>query len=130
MKEDDAQREAEEAAREKERAKEEGAEKWMYAQWVAHCDAFFDNFHAKLADFPIPTNLRDCKRRDDNCVMGEKLGICHHQLSELLMGSGEYELGWLKKERLRWHPDEFPGRGPVQDLAKEMFQLVQKLIDG
>lgn len=62
-------------------------------------------------------------------MMGEKLGICNHQLSKLLMGSGEYELGWLKKERLRWHPDKFPGRGPVQGLAKEMFQLPQKLID-
>jgi hypothetical protein len=36
----------------------------------------------------------------------------------------------LKKERLRWHPDKFSGAGQNQAKAQEMFQLIQRLIDG
>lgn len=62
-------------------------------------------------------------------MKGDKLGFCQHQLRELFMGSGEYEMVWLKRERLRWHPDKFPGGGEVQALAQEMFQVIQALID-
>jgi hypothetical protein len=45
------------------------------------------------------------------------------------MGSGVYDDKWLKKERLRWHPDKFPGREEVNAMAQEIFQMLQKLID-
>jgi hypothetical protein len=45
------------------------------------------------------------------------------------MGSGVYDIAWLKKERVRWHPDKFPGQEAVGALAQEMFQMLQMLID-
>jgi hypothetical protein len=47
-----------------------------------------------------------------------------------MVGSGYYSKDWLKKERLKWHPDKFHGMGEIQDMAAEMFVLNQRLIDG
>jgi hypothetical protein len=102
--------------------------KKRYEQWASACTDFFADPHASARKFPIPKNLKFCTKFV--CIKGEKLGICHHQLKELLRGSGLYDVGWLKKERLRWHPDKFPGREEVKELAQEMFQMFQRLIDG
>jgi hypothetical protein len=99
-----------------------------YEQWVEDCAAFFSNPDADAEQFPMPAGIRSCQERV--CVKGEKLGFCHHQLRVLLKGSDQYEIAWLKKERLRWHPDKFTGRGEVQELTQEMFQMMQRLIDG
>jgi hypothetical protein len=99
-----------------------------YEQWASACADFFVDPHASARKFPIPKSLKFCTK--SVCIKGEKLGICHHQLKELLRGSGLYDAGWLKKERLRWHPDKFPGREEVKGLAQEMFQMFQRLIDG
>jgi len=42
----------------------------------------------------------------------------------------KYSVAWLKRERLRWHPDRFSNRVESRLLAQEMFQLIQRLIDG
>ena len=44
----------------------------------------------------------------------DKITACHHDLEKMLKGSGGYNVEWLKKERMRWHPDKFPGQGEVQ----------------
>lgn len=62
-------------------------------------------------------------------MKGERLGFCNHQLKEFLMGSGVYDTARLKKEKVRWHPDKFPGRDAVGALAQELFQMLQMLID-
>lgn len=62
-------------------------------------------------------------------MKGERLDFCHHQLKKFLMGSGVYDTAWLKKERVRWHPDKFPGQEAVGALAQEMFQMLQMLVD-
>ncbi|KAN0114613.1 hypothetical protein V8E51_004157 [Hyaloscypha variabilis] len=103
--------------------------KWEYDTWSASCSTFFANPNASAYYFPKPKGLEPC----DNakvCVKGEKLGICHHQLKALLMGSGELNVPWLRRGTLRWHPNKFPGREEVRDLAREMFQMLQRLIDG
>jgi hypothetical protein len=99
-----------------------------YEQWASAGTDFFTDRHASARKFPIPKNLKFCSK--SVCIKGEKLGICHHQLKGLLRGSGLYDVSWLKKERLRWHPDKFPGREEVKELAQEMFQMFQRLIDG
>ncbi|PMD58431.1 uncharacterized protein K444DRAFT_631023 [Hyaloscypha bicolor E] len=83
--------------------------KKRYEQWASACTDFFADPHASARKFPIPKNLKFCTKFV--CIKGEKLG-------------------WLKKERLRWHPDKFPGREEVKELAQEMFQMFQRLIDG
>jgi hypothetical protein len=47
-----------------------------------------------------------------------------------MLGSGCYSRDWLKKERLKWHPDKFHGMEETQDMAAEMFLLIHRLIDG
>jgi hypothetical protein len=100
----------------------------QYEQWAEDCAAFFANPEAGVEQFPTPKGFRTCWAKV--CVKSENLGFCHHQLRELLKESDEYEVAWLKKERLRWQPDKFLGREEVQALAQEMFQVMQRLIDG
>lgn len=38
-----------------------------------------------------------------------------------------YSEKWLRKERLRWHPDKFSGRPEVRDEAQELFQLIERV---
>ncbi|KAE9379540.1 hypothetical protein N431DRAFT_553721 [Stipitochalara longipes BDJ] len=102
--------------------------KQRYDAWSSFCTAFFANPNASADYFPIPRDFKPCHAK--GCIRGDKLGFCHHQLKALLMGSGELKLVWLKRERLRWHPDKFPGREEVSTLAQEMFQMLQRLIDG
>jgi len=96
------------------------------------CTEFFaDKTGEKGIEFPWPKKY-GCSKK--GCVVGERLGVCHHEVERMLMGmgneGGEYGEEWLKKERLRWHPDRFTGRGETQELCKEMFQILQRLIDG
>jgi hypothetical protein len=104
------------------------ASKEKYEKWSASCREFFSDPLASAAKFPRPRGMDGCKEK--GCVKGEGLAVCHYQLSRLLRGCDAYELTWLKRERLRWHPDKFPGREEVKALAQEMFQMLQRLIDG
>ena len=57
--------------------------------------------------------------------------VCHHEVERTLMdvAGNKYSVTWLKKERLRWHPDRFSNRIESRFLAQEIFQLIQSLID-
>lgn len=59
------------------------------------------------------------------CIKGKNLGVCVHDIGKVLKGSGMFDtegwMAWLKRERLRWHPDKFVGRGEVQEMAAEIF---------
>jgi len=102
--------------------------KQRYELWNEACKVFFADNDAPVSRFPVPKDVGICEKR--KCIKGEKLGFCHHQLLALVMGSGEVNMPWLKKERLRWHPDKFPGREEVRERAQEMFQMLQRLING
>lgn len=105
------------------------APKQRYDQWSSACDAFIAAPLSSVDNFPRPQGLEKCKEKGAGCVKGERLDFCHHQLKVFLMGSGVYDTTWLKKERVRWHPDKFPGREAVGVLAQELFQMFQMLID-
>lgn len=103
--------------------------KKRYDQWSSACDAFIATPLSSVDNFLKPQGLEKCKEKGTGCVEGERLDFCHHQLKSFLMGSGMYDTAWLKKERVRWHPDKFPGREEVGALAQELFQMLQMLID-
>jgi len=93
--------------------------------WKQACDDFFSDLEAP---FPRPPQF-DCKR--NGCIRGDKLMVCHHEVERTLMdvAGNKYSVTWLKKERLRWHPDRFSNRIESRFLAQEIFQLIQSLID-
>ncbi|KAM0157557.1 hypothetical protein ACHAPG_004681 [Botrytis cinerea] len=135
----EARRAAEEEAR-KEKKRFENMTPWEYAkQWsesdrAAYGNAF-DDFSASVTAF-IKDNTQEfprlkkhgCARQ--NCVRGEILGVCHHEVELTLRGSGAFDEKMMKKERLRWHPDRWTGKGDLQTKANELFQLIQRIIDG
>jgi hypothetical protein len=100
------------------------ASKPAYRFWAKACETYFNN---RSAPFPRPP-VYTCYK--NHCVKGEKLGRCHHCIEQLLRGSGEYSEQYLKTERLRWHPDKFSSRQEHLSEAQEMFQMIQRLIDG
>lgn len=135
----EAHRAAEEDAR-KEKKHFESMSQWDYAkQWrtsdrAAYGNAF-DDFSASAAAF-IKDNTQEFPRLKkhgcarNNCVRGEILGVCHHEVEMTLRGSGVFDEKMMKKERLRWHPDRWTGKGDLQIKANELFQLIQRIIDG
>jgi hypothetical protein len=99
-------------------------------KWHKATKDFLDDETGKVP-FPIPWKGKEgCKK--GGCVRGELMGVCCHDVERVLReGAGVvYDEGYLRKERLRWHPDRFTGRGDVQVMAQEMFQMIQRLIDG
>ncbi|TGO28651.1 hypothetical protein BPAE_0025g00600 [Botrytis paeoniae] len=130
---------AEEEAR-KEKKHFESMTQWEYVkQWstsdrAAYGNAF-DDFSASAAAF-IKDNTQEFPRLKkhgcarNNCVRGEILGVCHHEVEMTLRGSGVFDEKMMKKERLRWHPDRWTGKGDLQIKANELFQLIQRIIDG
>ncbi|KAJ8065177.1 hypothetical protein OCU04_005889 [Sclerotinia nivalis] len=134
-----ARREAGDAFR-KEKRRLDNMDQWEYAKLWGNKDreahgAAFDDFASSAADF-IKDNTKEfprlkkhgCARQ--NCVKGELLGVCHHELEATLRGSGCFDEKMIKKERLRWHPDRWTGKGKLQEKSNELFQLIQRIIDG
>lgn len=97
---------------------------FQYHRWAKACETFFED---KEAPFPRPHRY-GCKQK--RCIRGDKLNICHHDVEKTLRGSGMYSEKWLRKERLRWHPDKFSGRPEVRDEAQELFQLIERVREG
>jgi hypothetical protein len=128
-----------------------------YKRWVKHCQQFFgqkrnvtkddktsgDNKTTsgknipKEVEVPFPhIKGTDCTVGSRDCVKGEKLGICQHDVLRVLKGAGIQNDGeqWferLKRERLRWHPDKFAHKmGKKHEAeAKELFQMIQALAE-
>ena len=118
-------RESPEARAERE-AREAIEYKEQYETWNKSCERFFVSYSTP---FPDPPKY-NCNKQ--HCVKAENLGpgVCHHGVEKLLKGSGECSEKWLKKERLRWHPDRFTTGQELALKAQEVFQLIQRLIDG
>lgn len=101
-----------------------------YRDWVKACMVFFEqqktgeeektttvdagmNSTSTTDDLKFPKITRGfCKLEARECVKGEFLDCCQHDVQRCLRGSGvntegESWLEKLKKERIRWHPDKF-----------------------
>lgn len=127
-----------EVRREQERLKH--MDRWTYLKlWHAvDREAYgtaYDRFSASAAAF-LADHTKEfphlkshgCERK--NCVKGTLLQVCHHEVEVTLRGSGCLDEKMIKRERLRWHPDRWVGKGEVQVKCNELFQLIQRIVDG
>ncbi|KAK8868553.1 Phosphatidylglycerol/phosphatidylinositol transfer protein [Apiospora arundinis] len=91
-------------------------EKWRaklaqhYYMWRSEVDSCMSPVAPPLVSFP---QLSDevCICEELTCKFEKEkdggLAACEHDLEQLLRASGKYNRDWLRKERLRWHPDQF-----------------------
>jgi hypothetical protein len=115
-----------------------------YKTWINDCKIFFGNDiqarakHSMSVDrVPFPKiPARFCLVSSRDCVRGEKLNICQHDVLRVLKGLGKQNEGeeWLerlKRERTRWHPDNVNRKmGKNWEVeAREMFQMLQALTE-
>ena len=137
--EQDRLRRAREAKDRWEAAEAERRRPELYRNWVAARTRALDCPPGTLRrqDFPQPPaavcscQLPGCvQRKTDKGLRG-----CKHDMEKLLRASGEYSVGWLRKERLMWHPDRFArrcdegSREVLVGMATEMFEIYDELID-
>jgi hypothetical protein len=126
-----------------------------YKDWVKACMVFFGqqktgeeektaadagtnttSTTSTTDDIKFPKITRGfCKLEAYQCVKGELLDFCQHDVQRCLKGSGANTEGepWLeklKKERIRWHPDKFAHKmgKKFEKEAQEFFQILQALV--
>lgn len=107
----------------------------IYAIWKRICDKYFAmDKHTSFIDSPFL--LQRCQ--DLGCVARKKdnrnIKVCKHEMEVVLRGSGQYNIKFLRTERLRWHPDQFARKCEIlakQQLpakAAQMFAIMEELI--
>ena len=90
-----------------------------------------------LTTFPhFPVQVLFCE--DVSCKSFKEeegsLRACRHDVERLFRASGLYNHGWLKKERLGWHPDRFglrcdpDFRKALRRKAEQLYQIHEELI--
>lgn len=94
--------------------------------------------HANLlTSFPyLPPTITICPLPVCALQKADPAGLraCKHDVEKLLRGSESYGYEWLKKERVRWHPDRFgrlceeAWREEGKRLSEEMFKVVDILL--
>lgn len=130
-------------------------EGWIHASWLEFSDRklhtdpmsayakFEHDVHkmlvpGQLSSFPAMSSYMDsCTKPECSLLKGKlaALGICVHDLTMLLEGSGSYSYKWLKEGRNVWHPDRFarfcrPEHAErLKALAEEMFVLYGLLME-
>ncbi|KAF9734196.1 hypothetical protein PMIN01_07099 [Paraphaeosphaeria minitans] len=90
-----------------------------------------------LTSFPyLPPSLTTCPLPGCALQKADPIGLraCKHDVERLLRGSGNYGYEWLKKERLRWHPDRFGRlcevgyREEGRKVSEEMWKVIDILL--
>jgi hypothetical protein len=106
-----------------------------YKVWFKQVTKFSAQEEGDEVPFPKIVGW-ECYVSSRECVRGEKLGICQHDVARVLKGSGIQVDGdeWLerlKRERLRWHPDKFSSKMGAKWAAEaqELFQMLQALME-
>ncbi|KAF2186154.1 hypothetical protein K469DRAFT_573140, partial [Zopfia rhizophila CBS 207.26] len=63
------------------------------------------------------------------------VGICIHDLAELLRGAKDFSLGFLKEERIKWHPNQLTRyyqedhKESLKRKASLLFAMITDLIE-
>lgn len=127
---------AEDAKKRVEEAQVAQQARYAYTQWAAQCDIYFTSTALRTSFKHPPQSM--CKCREVACLTYKEaensLGACKHDMEALFRGSDCYSLAWLRKERLRWHPDKFVTRCDSiykQELLKkatQMYAIYEELI--
>ena len=129
-------RKAREAQARQERLAQEAEE--LTLQYVLWRTAWENDFLRKkmLTVFPhIPRKICTCF--EISCVprkVDTGLLACQHDVEKFLRSSECYNVAWLRKERLIWHPDRFGQRcdpdfrKELKRKATEMYAIYETLI--
>jgi hypothetical protein len=135
---EDAKKKAEDDARSRaeEKKARERAQRISYGAWQTACNLAFKSSQP-IKTFPqLPPNACVCK--DAGCKLRRSasgLSGCRHDYETLLRASGSYSVSWLRKERYKWHPDQFGNRCDLsrrevlKRMAQEVFTIFGELID-
>lgn len=108
-----------------------------YARWTADTEKMLTT-PGTIRNFPHLASYLDACAKDLCKAMKQDsrgIGICVHDLHELLRGSGQYSLDHLKAERNKWHPDKFArfchpeSRDDLKPKAEALFVLFGVLMD-
>lgn len=110
----------------------------MYFKWKAECSKLAHPYMVVgLHEFPAPPEAA-CVCTEPACRQWKSpqtaLQACKHDLRRLITFDPEYTREWLKKERVKWHPDKFTKvrvglRADFQAKATHMFTLYEALMD-
>ncbi|KAF1950627.1 hypothetical protein CC80DRAFT_509566 [Byssothecium circinans] len=105
-----------------------------YGRWAEDTEKMLRS--GDMTSFPKLSDYMDaCGRDACQQVKKEALGICAHDLHELLRGSGQYSLELLKTQRNNWHPDKFARfcrpehRERLKVQAEALFVMFGVLMD-
>ncbi|KAK8051085.1 hypothetical protein PG993_002470 [Apiospora rasikravindrae] len=84
-----------------------------YYVWKTEADGALSPSAPPLARFP-QLAAEVCLCEELTCKFEKErdggLAACEHDLEQVLRASGQYGRDWLRKERLRWHPDQIGRR--------------------
>lgn len=92
-----------------------------YYMWKTETDSCLSTTAPPLPEFPqLPADVCTCEELTCKFEKEKEGGLaaCEHDLEQVLRASGKYSRDWLRKERLRWHPDQVARRcsPEVRDL--------------
>lgn len=118
-----------------EKEKELEEVRFAYRMWKKTCDRYFAlKKRTTFAETPEPVEVckdRGCASRRQEL---DSIGTCKHDVESILRGSGQYNIAFLRKERLRWHPDKFArscdpsARQELAAKATQMYAIMEELI--
>lgn len=110
--------------------------KATYQTWSKQCELYFASTEPRTVFKHPPQSI--CQCREVVCISYKQaegsIGACRHDMEALLRASGQYTLTWLKKDRLKWHPDQFGKkcdsifRTELSQKSTQMYSLYEELI--
>jgi len=105
-----------------------------YACWTADVEKWLQV--GTIRNFLSPRSYMDaCTKETCKPLKQEGVGICVHDLHELLRGSEQYSLDFLRAQRNRYHPDKFARychpehKEELKAKAEGLFVLFGVLMD-
>ena len=105
-----------------------------YTRWTADTDKWLQL--GAVRTFLSPTSyMNACTKDTCQPLKHEGVGVCVHDLHELLRGSGQYSLDFLRAQRNRYHPDKFARfchpdyKEELKTKAEGLFVLFGVLMD-
>lgn len=109
--------------------------KITFLHWRRDCDEYFTT-KDRTAFITIPKARSGCVDRGCMVRKDDRDGVraCRHDIKILLQGSGQYSVAYLRKERLRWHPDKFSrdcaseARHELTRKATFMYSVFEELL--
>jgi hypothetical protein len=105
-----------------------------YARWVVDTERWLQ-LGAVRTFLRLSSYMDACTRNMCKPLKREAVGVCAHDLQELLRGSGQYSMEFLKTQRNRYHPDKFARychpehKDELKTHAEALFVLFGVLMD-